>query len=259
MEFRNLLLKKEEGMAILSLNRPEALNALNAEVAEEIRRAAFEVEKDDEVRAVIVTGEGRAFCAGADIKEVKELTPMGIREWARSLFKAIEILGGISKPVIAAVNGLTLGGGCELALGCDFIIASDKAQFGVPEIKIGVLPGAGGMSRLARAVGIRKAKEMVFTGDPIDAQTALKIGLVNKVCEADKLMEEVKNIARAISSRPPISVELAKATLDETKDSPLVDAVVRDIETVALTFSTSDLREGMAAFVEKRKPAFKGR
>ena len=259
MQFHALLVNKDDGIAIVSLNRPEALNAINGEIIAGLKETAVYLEEAKDVGVVIITGEGRAFCAGADIKGIRESTPVELRSGARAIVAAIESFGGISKPVIAAVNGLALGGGCELALGCDFIIASDKARFGVPEIKIGTLPAAGGMARLARAVGIRKAKEMVLTGEPIDAQTALEIGLANRVFPADTLMEEVKKIARAILNQPPITVRLGKEALNDTQDSPMAAAIARDIETTALTFTTADQKEGMAAFVEKRKPKFEGR
>ncbi|MFH1624206.1 MAG: enoyl-CoA hydratase-related protein [Pseudomonadota bacterium] len=260
MEFKNLIVSKEDaGIAFITLNRPEALNALNAEVARELRKAAELLKEDDEVRVVILTGQGRAFAAGADIKELKDAGPCESRDWARHLFDSFEALGKMPKPVIAAVNGFAFGGGCELALACDFIVASEKAQFGVPEIKIGVFPGAGGMYRLARAVGMRRAKEMVFMGDPIDARTAQSLGLVNRVFPADTFLDEVRALARSIASRSGMTLRLAKQALNEAQDSPDPDGVYRDIDAMGVVFSTADQKEGMAAFVEKRAPKFTGR
>ena len=260
MEYKNIIVTKEDGgLAIVTLNRPESLNALNAETADNIRKAAGILRDDDEVRVIIITGQGKAFAAGADIKELKDAAPVEAREWVRNLFDSFEALGRMPKPVIAAVNGMALGGGCELALACDFIIASDKAKFGVPEIKIGVFPGAGGMYRLAKAVGMRMAKELVFSGDPIDAKTAQHIGLVNRVIPADNFMDEVKALARNIAEKSAIALKYAKQALNEGEGSADPDGVYRDIESLGLVFSTYDQKEGMAAFVEKRSPRFIGK
>ncbi|RJP60053.1 MAG: crotonase [Deltaproteobacteria bacterium] len=260
MEYKNIIVSKEEGgIAVITLNRPDALNALNAEVGKDLRKAAEILKEDEEVRVIIVTGQGRAFAAGADIKELKDANSCEAREWARALFDSFEALGRMPKPVIAAVNGIAFGGGCELALACDFIVASEKAKFGVPEIKIGVFPGAGGMYRLARAVGMRMAKEMVFVGDPIDAKTAQDIGLANRVFPADKFLDEVKSLARNIASKSGITLKLAKQALNEAQDSPDPDGVYRDIDAMGVAFSTADQKEGMTAFVEKRAPKFVGR
>lgn len=260
MEYENIIVSKEDGgIAIIRLNRPDALNALNAAVGRDLRKAAEILRYDDEVNVVIVTGEGRAFAAGADIKELKDANSIESREWARALFDSFEYLGRMPKPVIAAVNGLALGGGCELALACDFILASDKARFGVPEIKIGVFPGAGGMYRLARAVGMRMAKEMVFVGDPIDAETARDLGLVNRVFPAETFLDDVKALARKIASMSRVTLKLAKEALNEAQDAPDPEGVYRDIDAMGVAFSTEDQKEGMAAFVEKRAAKFIGR
>ena len=260
MEYKNIIVTKEDqGIALITLNRPDALNALNEEVGKDLRKAAGLLQDDDDVRVVIITGQGRAFAAGADIKELKDASPSGARDWARALFDSFESLGKMPKPVIAAVNGIAYGGGCELALACDFIVASEKAKFGVPEIKIGVFPGAGGMYRLAKAVGIRMAKEMVFVGDPIDANAAQSIGLVNRVFAAENFLDEVRAVARTIASKSGTTLRLAKQALNEAKDAPDPEGVYRDIDALGVVFSTADQREGMTAFVEKRSPKFEGR
>ena len=259
MEYENIIVTKEDGgIAVISLNRPDALNALNAAVAKDIRSAAETLKEDDDVRVIVITGKGRAFAAGADIKELKDADAIGSREWARDLFDSFETLGRMTKPVIAAVNGFAFGGGCELALACDFIVASEKAKFGVPEIKIGVVPGAGGMYRLAKAIGLRQAKEMVFVGDPIDAKTAQSIGLANKVFPADSFMDEVMALARKIASMSGTTLKIAKQALNEAQDAPDPEGVYRDIDAMGVLFSTPDQKEGMAAFVEKRAPKFTG-
>ena len=260
MKYKNVIVSKEDGgIAVITLNRPDALNALNAEVAKDLKQAGEDLKDDEGVRVVIVTGQGRAFAAGADIKELKDAGPCEVREWARNLLHSFEVLGRMPKPVIAAVNGIAFGGGCELALACDFIVASENAKFGVPEIKIGVFPGAGGMYRLAKAVGMRMAKELVFVGDPIDARTAKDIGLVNRVFPADHFLDEVKVLARKMGSMSGMTLKLAKEALEEAQDSPDPEGVYRDIDALGIVFSTVDQKEGMAAFVEKRTPNFIGK
>ena len=260
MEYENIVVTKEgQGIAVVILNRPDALNALNTATAKEIKSAAEMLKADDEVRVVVLTGKGKAFAAGADIKELKDADSFGSREWARNLFDSFETLGKIPKPVIAAVNGFALGGGCELALACDFIIASEKAKFGVPEIKIGAVPGAGGMYRLAKVIGIRRAKEMVFTGDPIDAKTAQSIGLVNKVFPADGFMDEVMALARQIGLMSGTVLKIAKQALNEGQNASDPEGVYRDVDAMGILFSTPDQKEGMAAFVEKRAAKFERR
>jgi len=257
MEYKHIIITKDgDGIAVVTLNRPKALNALNSAVANELAKAGRALEEDNDVKAVIVTGAGRAFAAGADIKELQKATPSEARKWARNLFDSFDALARISKPVIAAVNGIAFGGGCELALACDYMIASEKAIFGVPEIKIGVFPGAGGMYRLAKVVGMRMAKEMIFNGEPVDAKTALSIGLINRILPADNFLEDVKVMVRKIASMSGIALKLAKQALDEGQDAPDPMGVYRDIDALGIAFATEDQKEGMAAFVEKRPPKF---
>jgi len=260
MGFKNLLVTKEDGIAIITVNRPEALNALNRETIKELREAALELEEDNSVKVLIITGAGdKSFVSGADIKDVKDLDPLGGLELVTNGQKAFALLENLSKPVIAAVNGYCLGGGLELALGCDFIIASEKARFGVPEAKIGVFAGWGGIQRLAKRVGTAWAKQLNMTGEPIDAQTALRINLANQVVPADKLLDETKKIAQSIMSNGPLAVKMIKTLVNEGADIPIDKALALDAKAAGVLFSTQDQKEGMNAFVEKRKPNFQGR
>lgn len=259
MGYENLLIKKEGNIAKLIINRPKALNALNSQVLEELNEALSNIEKDDEVFVLIITGEGKAFVAGADITEMKDMTPDEARKFARlglEVFRKIELL---EKPVIAAVNGFALGGGCELAMSCDIRIAGDKAKFGQPEVGLGITPGFAGTQRLSRLVGIAKAKELIFTGDMIDAFEAEKVGLVNKVVSQDELMEEVTNLARKIASKGQIAVRYSKTAINRGIESDIETGMAMERELFSLCFATEDQKEGMTAFVDKRKPNFKNK
>jgi len=260
MGYKNLLLSKEDGIAIITINRPEALNALNRETIRELRQVATELEEDEEVKVLIITGAGdKSFVSGADIKDVKDLDALGGLELVTSGQKVFSMLENLSKPVIAAVNGYCLGGGLELALGCDFIIASERARFGVPEAKIGVFAGWGGIQRLSKRVGTAWAKQLNMTGEPIDAQTALRINLVNQVVPHEQLLEETKKIARTIMANGPLAVRMIKTLVNEGADIPIEKALALDAKAAGVLFSTEDQKEGMNAFVEKRKPNFRGR
>jgi enoyl-CoA hydratase len=259
MGYENLLIKKEGNIAKLIINRPKALNALNSQVLEELNEALSNIEKDDEVFVLIITGEGKAFVAGADITEMKNMTPEEARKFAKlglEVFRKIELL---EKPVIAAVNGFALGGGCELAMSCDIRIAGDKAKFGQPEVGLGITPGFAGTQRLSRLVGIAKAKELIFTGDMIDAFEAEKVGLVNKVVSQDELMEEVTNLARKIASKGQIAVRYSKTAINRGIESDIETGMAMERELFSLCFATEDQKEGMTAFVDKRKPNFKNK
>ena len=258
-DLSSVSVKKDGMVAVIRINRPEAMNALNSKVLSDLARAVMEVEEDDEIRAVIVTGEGTAFVAGADIREMLTKTPLEARKFTQlgqSVFKRIE---NLSKPVIAAVNGFALGGGAELALACDFIIASTKAKFGLPEVGLGIHPGFGGTQRLPRTIGKAKAKELIYTGKIIDAAEAERIGLVNRVVGHTELFSEAKKVAKIIAAKGPIAVALAKSTINKGFETDLNTALAYETESVSLTFSTEDKNEGMSAFVEKRKPEFKGK
>ncbi len=259
MEFNTILLEKDGAIAIITMNRPKALNALNEETLLELDQAVDQIAKDDEVKAVIITGNGNAFVAGADIVAMQGnngLQGKAFGSLGQGVLLKIEKL---SKPVIAAINGFALGGGCELAMACDIRIASEKAKFGQPEVGLGIVPGFGGTQRLPKLVGAGIAKELIFTGDMIDAQKANQIGLVNRVAAPDELMEEAKKMARKIISNAPVAVRFAKQAINEGLELDVARGQLIEVDLLALCFSTEDQKEGMKAFIEKRKPVFKDR
>lgn len=257
MGYETILLEHEGSIGIFRLNRPEALNALNSKLISEMILALDEIEKEVMPKVVIITGAGeRAFVAGSDIIEMEKLSSFEAREFANSARKAIDKVAGLNRPVIAAINGFALGGGCELAMACDIRIASEKAKLGQPETGLGIIPGSGGTQRLPRLVGPSKAKQLVFTGEVIDAKTALEIGLVDKVVPPDLLMEEAKKMAATIASKPRVALALAKSAINKGLDMDLQDGVSYEIECFAQCFSTQDQKEGMRAFSEKRKPNY---
>lgn len=259
-QFQRLLYENQDGIGIVTINRPEALNALNAEVMQELDSLVNDLSEDDSVKVVIITGAGgKAFVAGADIGEMRMMSAITGREWGKTgqaVFREIE---NLPKPVIAAVNGFALGGGCELAMACDIRLASDKARFGQPEVSLGIVPGFGGTQRLARLVGRGLAKEMLFTGGMIDAAEAYRIGLVSKLVPAAELMAEAISLARKIMANAPVAVRLAKAAVNEGLDADLETGVAYEAEVFGLCFATADQKEGMTAFIEKRKAGFSGR
>jgi enoyl-CoA hydratase len=255
-----VLVKKEGDIAVLTINRPKAYNALNTELVAALGKAMDDIAADEAIRCVILTGAGdKAFVAGADIKEMVEMNAQQARAFMRKGHKVMNKIQYLEKPIIAAINGFCLGGGLELAMSCDVRYASDTAKLGLPEVGLGIHPGFGGTQRLARLVGQGKASELVFTADQIDANEALRIGLVQKVVPAAKLMEEVMGLAKRISSKGPIAVRLAKASLNAGLASDFRTGLNYEVETVTQTFATEDLREGMKAFIEKRKPEFKNK
>jgi enoyl-CoA hydratase len=254
-----LLFELSDGIARITINRPDKLNALNATVLSELGDAITRVETDAAVRGVILTGAGsKAFVAGADITELAKQNP--IEGKARSLlgqqvFRRLERCG---KPVIAAVNGFALGGGCELAMACHIRIASEQARFGQPEVKLGIGPGYGGTARLPRLVGRGRALELLLTGGMIDAAEAYRIGLVNRVVPADKLMEEAQTMLRGILENGPLAIQACLEAVDAGMETSLDQALLLEANHFGLLSSTADMQEGTTAFVEKRKPAFKG-
>lgn len=258
---KTIVLEKKEGIATITINRPKVLNALSRETLEEFKGVIGDVETDDDVKAVVITGAGeRAFSVGADINDFAKLkNPMealGLIKLGQRVFCDIE---NLEKPVIAAVNGLALGGGCELAMACDIRIASENARFGQPEVNVGIIPGHGGTQRLPRLVGKGKAKELIFTGEIIDAKEAKRIGLVNKVAPADKLRTAVIDMAKKIVSKAPIAVKLAKSVINRGTETDLETALELEADAASLCFSTADAKEGREAFLEKRKPQFRGK
>jgi enoyl-CoA hydratase len=238
-------------IALVKLNRPKVLNALSTDLMEELVDCMTQLDRDPNVRVIILTGNERAFAAGADIGQMATATP--IDQINDNRFRTWEMLKLITKPIIAAVNGFALGGGCELAMSCDLIIAGDDAKFSQPEIKIGTIPGAGGTQRLTRAIGKSKAMLMVLTGDMIDAETAYNWGLVAKVVPGQTLLQETFEIAKTISDRAPVAVRLAKEAVNKAFEMTLKDGMDFERRNFYLTFSSLDQKEGMKAFMEKRK------
>jgi enoyl-CoA hydratase len=255
MAYENIILEKEDGVATLTFNRPEAMNALNNRTRAEFRDALADVAEDDEVRVLILTGSGKAFVAGSDIKELQQTTPLGAHE----IVRLGDMVHNFGKPVIAAVNGFCLGGGCEIAMGCDIIIASEKAKFGQPEINLGLIPGGGGTQRLQRLVGPCRAKELILTGDIIRADEADRIGLVSRVVPMDELMPAVREIAAKIAAKSPAAARIAKQAINRGMQTGLESGLAYEREMYSLALTLEDKKEGVAAFVEKRKPNFIGR
>lgn len=260
MELANVTLEKEGSIAVVTINRPKALNALNSETLKDIETVIDELANDDAIFAVIVTGSGeKAFVAGADITEMKDLNVMEGRKFGILGNKVFRKLENLEKPVIAAVNGFALGGGCELSMACDIRIASTKAKFGQPEVGLGITPGFGGTQRLARIVGTGMAKEMIYTGKIINAEEAFRIGLVNKIVEPDKLMDEARSLANTIAMQAPIAVKLCKSAINRGMQCDIDTAIMYESEAFGECFSTEDQKEGMTAFTEKREKNFKNK
>ncbi len=255
-----VLIERDGHVVRLTLNRPEKLNALNEEVLSSLADAMTAMSHDESVRAAILTGSGdKAFAAGADIAAMAEMTPTRARAFADLGHRLGTLIEQSPFPVIAAVNGFALGGGCELALCCDFIHASDRAKLGQPEVGLGIIPGFGGTQRLARILGAARAKEMCMTGDVLGAEEALRIGLVNAVVPHADLASEVGEVARRIASRAPLAVASVKRTIIRGSEAPLATANELEAASFAALFGTHDQREGMRAFVEKREAKFEGR
>lgn len=260
MSYSTILFSKEAGIGTITINRPHCLNALNLATIEELSHAIDAVAADDEVKVVIITGaDDKAFVAGGDISYMQELTAMEAREFSRVGQQVFRKLESLPKPVIAAVNGYCLGGGCELALACDFRIAAYKARFGQPEVGLGVTPGFGGTQRLGRLVGDGIAKQLLYTGDVIDSQEAMRIGLVNYVVSNDVLMDNVREIAKKIINKSQIAVSLCKLAINEGMQTDIDRAMTIEANVFGLCFSTADQKEGMKAFVDKRNPQFRNR
>jgi len=251
--------ERHDDTVLLTLDRPEALNALDRATLESLRRATAAVAGDPTVRALVLTGAGRAFAAGADISEMRGLAPAEAEAFSRLGHAAFADLEALPIPTIAAVNGFALGGGCELALACDWIYASEKARFGQPEVALGLIPGFGGTSRLVRRVGVAWAKELVLTGDPLRAEDALRIGLANRVLPHDELLPAALAAGRSIAAKGPVAVALAKRVIEQGQDADARTAHALEQNAFGLVFATEDHGEGMDAFLEKRDAKFAGR
>ncbi len=259
MAYEDILFEVEGGIATITFNRPEVLNALKMGTLTEVGEAIETIEDDEEVRALILTGAGdRAFVAGADIKELQKLNPVSAKHFAVKGQEVLFALESLSIPVIACVNGFALGGGCEIALACDFIYASETAQLGQPEINLGIIPGFGGTQRLLRLVGRALAKELCLTGVMISAQEAKDMGLVNKVFPPETLMEETRKVASLMASKGRVATQAVKHVIDQGMNLDLLNACALEMEAFALCFASEDAGEGFGAFLEKRKPNFTG-
>lgn len=256
MDFIKVNNSYENHIALIELNRPKALNALTLQLMNELKGSLQDLDNDNRVRVIIITGNEKAFAAGADINQMSG--KHAIDMWKADQFSTWDQIKKTKKPVIAAVSGFALGGGCELAMTCDMIIASETAKFGQPEIKIGTMPGAGGTQRLTRAIGKARAMEMVLTGRFLNAEEALKYGLINKVVPVELYLSETINLAKEIAQMSPIAAQLAKEAVNRSFETHLDEGLNFERKNFYLTFSSKDQKEGMAAFIEKRAPDFKG-
>jgi enoyl-CoA hydratase len=260
MTFENLIVAKRDGLAVVTVNRPEKLNALNARTIAELDFAFADLGADDAVRGVLLTGAGeKAFVAGADIAELATESAVGGKERAVRGQKVLERIETLGKPVVAAVNGFALGGGCELALACHVRVASENARLGTPEVKLGIMCGYAGTQRLSRLVGKGRALELLLTGEMVDAQEALRIGLVNRVVPPGKLLEEAEGLLGKMIANGPISLRFTLEAVNAGLEMPLSEAQALEATLFGLICTTEDMKEGTKAFLEKRKPQFKGR
>jgi len=260
MPFDNLLLERDDAVALVTINRPQVLNALNLATLDELRRVILDLKRDDVVRAVILTGSGeKAFVAGADVNELAVQAPIAGREHALAGQHVLDLLENMGKPVIAAINGYALGGGCELALACTLRIAADTARLGQPEINLGILPGYAGTQRLPRLVGKARAMELILTGAQISASEAERIGLVNRVVPAAALLIEAKKLARELARQPPIAVRYIIDAINHGLEMPFVEGCRFEATLFGLVAASEDMREGTRSFLEKRKPEFTGK
>lgn len=254
--YKNLKFETNEGICYITINRPKALNALNADVLKELMDAFTTVQIDEEIKCVILTGEGRAFVAGADISQMIELTGVEGQEMMKQGARVMNYIENVDKPVIAAVNGFALGGGCELAMACDIRIASEKAKFGQPEVNLGIIPGFGGTQRLPRLVGKGMGKYMIMTAEMIDAEKAEKIGLVEKVVSPEELIGECEKIAKIIMNKGPLAIRAAKTAINNGIMMDVKTGVAFESEACGVPFCSEERIEGMNAFLEKRQPKF---
>ena len=258
MSYETIVVSKEGMIGVITLNRPQALNALSSKLVTELISALGEFEKDEEVRCLVMTGSEKAFSAGADIKEMAAMTAVQMT-MSGHFFPLWDRVGRYPKPIVGALSGFVLGGGLELAMSLDVLVASETTQFGQPEIDIGIIPGGGGTQRLTRAVGKSKAMEMILTGKRIGAEEAKALGLVSRVVPKEAYLEEAKKVASEIASKSPVAVRLAKMSLNKAFEMGLGDGLDFERELFYLLFASEDAKEGMNAFMEKRKPSFRGK
>ena len=251
-----VLVERDGSIAVVLLNRPEALNALSDEMMKALVSALVELDRDEEVRCIVLGGSERVFAAGADIAELAKASPIDLYYQRR--VERWDVIAGLWTPLVAAVSGFCLGGGCELAMACDLIVASETAQFGQPETGVGVIPGAGGTQRLTRAVGKSLAMDVILSGRFLSAEEALRAGLVARVVAREAWLDEAKRVARAIAEKPPVATRLAKEAVDRSFESTLTLGLEYERRLLALAFASDDAKEGLNAFLEKRKPDFKG-
>ncbi|MDR1954229.1 MAG: enoyl-CoA hydratase/isomerase family protein [Clostridiales Family XIII bacterium] len=258
-EYKTLRIDVNDDIAVVKINRPEALNALNGDVIDDLEDAFIHIAQADEVKAAILTGEGKAFVAGADIAAMGKMSTMAGRDFMQRGQSVMALIESIEKPVVAAVNGFALGGGCELAMACDVRFASEKAKFGQPEVNLGIIPGFGGTQRLPRLVGKGMAKYLIYSAEIIGAEEALRIGLVEKVFPADELLPQAAAWLKQVLGKAPIAVRMAKVSINNGVNMDIKSAIAFEAESMTAAFSSEDRVEGMSAFVEKRPAAFKNR
>jgi enoyl-CoA hydratase len=257
MDLENVIVERDGLIGLVTLNRPQQLNALSYALVKDICLAMEAFDDDDEIRVIILTGGDKVFAAGADIKEMADRGPFDERLRERLLYR--DRINRISKPVIAAVSGFALGGGCELAMSCDIIIASETARFGQPEVNIGIIPGSGGTQRLTRLIGKHRAMEMILSAEFVSAADAERFGLVNRIVPVEMLMDEAKSLARKIAAKPVLAIKAAKQAVLKSANLPLDEGLDFERKSFFLLFASEDRTEGMKAFLEKRKPVFKGK
>lgn len=257
--YNTIMVEKREGIGYLTLNRPEVRNAFNQEMIDEIRAALRTIDKDEEIRVLIITGAGRAFQAGADIAELSVMKPMDTLRWNEGIVRINAALEKLRQPVIAAINGAAMGGGLELAISCTLRVIAESGKMALPEVKLGIIPGTGGTQRLPRLIGKGRAAELLLTGETITAQDAYEIGLVNRAVPDGEVVKAAEELAHKIMANAPIAVEMAKDALEIGKDLPLEHAVQYSQKNCVTCFSTEDMKEGMSAFLEKRPANFKGK
>jgi enoyl-CoA hydratase len=257
MKFENVMVEHDGPVAIVTLNRPQQLNALSYGLVKDLSLAMQALDANDDVRVIVVTGGEKVFAAGADIKEMADVGPFD--ELVKERLAYRDRINGISKPVIAAVSGFALGGGCELAMSCDIIIASETARFGQPEVNLGIIPGSGGTQRLARTVGKYRAMEMVLAGEFLSASDAERLGLVNRVVPVELLLEEARELAKKIAAKPLLAIKAGKEAVLKSANTSLDNGLDYERKSFFLLLASEDRKEGMKAFLEKRKPEFKGK